>query len=236
MTPEPQRGAGTGEVETIAMTQARRKPTSGRCPTEAEIELFVLTDSPSVPRSDALAQHVRTCPRCGAVERELGRFYDLLLSSLSAPVSACVLDYVFHRTLEVKEVAHFALRPLPEQEGQGRAFLCEQVGRIPGEALEEAVKDFAAHVLAGGEAGLYALQLTAAPRVLLFLWVPDNGRQSATLSFPALGKSASLSRYGMAVVEGVEIPALNGQHLTLLSSRHRSPGRRTRIDMISSAL
>ncbi|MDZ7337695.1 MAG: hypothetical protein ONB30_04075 [candidate division KSB1 bacterium] len=170
------------------------------------------------------------------MERELARFYDLLLTSLSAPVSACVLDYVFHRTLEVKEVAHFALRPLPEGKDAVRAFVCQQVGRIPGEALEEAVKDFAAQVLAGGEAGLYALQPSHATHLLLFLWVPGNGRQSATLSFPALGKSAPLSRYGMAVIEGVNIPEMNGQQLTLTPLAQTNLGRRARIDMISSAL
>ncbi len=218
------------------MRQPRRKPACSRCPTEAEIELLILTDSPSTPRSDPLARHVQVCARCRSVAEELSRFYDLLLSSLSAPVSACVLDYVFHRTLDVKEVAHFALHPLTPSQGSVRVFRCEQVGCIPGEALEDAAKAFAAQVLAGADAGLYALKTGDTSTLLLFFWTPDNGRPSGRVFFPALEKSALLSRYGMAVVEEVEIPQLDGQELHLFAPAPQPIPRQTRIQMIRSTL
>lgn len=218
------------------MRQPRRKPACGRCPTEAEIELLILTDSPTSPRSDLLAQHVHGCARCRSRAEELSRFYDLLLSSLSAPVSACVLDYVFHRSLDVKEVAHFALRPLKAAQGSEQVFRCEQVGRIPGEALEDAAKGFAAQVLAGGEAGLYALKAGHAPTLLLFFWTPDNGRPSGRVFFPALEKGALLSSYGMAVLEQVELAQLDGQELHLYAPDLEPATSKTRIQMIRSTL
>ncbi|MBC7186432.1 MAG: hypothetical protein H5U38_05275 [Calditrichaeota bacterium] len=195
-----------------------------------------MTDSPAAARPDGLRSHIDACPRCRAIARELSRFYDLLLSSLSAPVSACVLDYVFHRTLDVKEVAHFALRPVATQADGGRVFRCEQVGRIPGEALEDAVKDFAARVLAGGDAGLYALKTEHASQLLLFLWAPDDGRACATICFPGLGKSSTLSRYGMAVVDQVQISDLEAQEVCLQPLASPRSGSLSRIDMITSAL
>ncbi|MCR4439843.1 MAG: hypothetical protein QHJ34_10785 [bacterium] len=218
------------------MRQPRRKPAHGRCPSEAEIELLVLTDSPAAARSAGLAGHIDACPRCRAIARELSRFYDLLLSSLSAPVSACVLDYVFHRTLDVKEVAHFALRPVCTQVDGARVFRCEQVGRIPGEALEDAVKDFAARVLAGGDAGLYALNTEHAAQLLLFLWVPNDGRSCATITFPGLGKSSMLSRYGMAVLDRVQISDLEAQEVYLQPLPSPNSAALSRIDMITNAI
>jgi len=109
------------------------------------------------------------------------------------------------------------------------------VGRIPGEALDEAVKEFAAQVLAGGDAGLYALKADGAPQLLLFLWASDNGRRWGGLSFPTLGKKALLSRYGMAVLEEVEIAELEGQELQLFPLEPQSLPQ-TRIEMINRAL
>lgn len=72
---------------------------NGGCPSEDELEFWVLTSRAQALPTDRLADHVTLCPACLARFADLLDYYGILATELDKPAAKAVRRFV-HRLLD----------------------------------------------------------------------------------------------------------------------------------------
>ena len=183
------------------------------CPSESEIELYVLTHIHSSHIDNSIGSHIEVCTKCRTVYEDLCSFYDILLSNLSKSVSNSVLDLMQKAAADNGRGAIFALHRIPSDTAQHRSsYTCKLLFDTEKNSWSDSMMRISQNTFKKSDYILRAFLPSDSKNLLLFLWAKKSEKiKNLRLEFEGLVKVCTTNRCGIAFLAQTALNELDGQ-------------------------
>ena len=189
------------------------------CPSESEIELYVLTHIHNIDSSNTVGSHIESCSSCRTVYDDLCAFYDSLLSNLSKAISNNVLDLMLDTVSNAGRGAVFVLDCFSdEHDNQSSSYHCKLLFDTDKENWKTSMNRLNPHSFKDSDYIIRAFLPSNSQNLILFLWATKPERiRNLRLEFEGLVKVCTTNRVGIALLTKTSLDELDGQivHTTL---------------------
>ncbi len=204
------------------MIQYPEKNGTFNCPSDSEIELYVLTHIHSIESTNKIGLHIEHCVSCREVYDDLCLFYDTLLSNLSKAISNNVLDLMIETVASAGRGAVYSMQQLSSNAaGKRSSYLCTLLFDTEQKNWKEIMNRMNEGSVQESDYILRAFLPENTQNLLLFLWANKPERiRNLRLEFEGLVKVCTTNRVGIALLTKTSLNDLDGQvvHATLKKS------------------